>query len=519
MDFNCLLPHLGAEDNLAILSGANDTTPYARLAASALSNAYQTVSENSNWNHDFGVTNRCKAIMDTYIKNKMMSHIREEIDSLKVCHNCLQFTVRSSVTFQDGIPRLIPVAEYQREDGLVKSDFIFPNKFNGFNNRIFHVTSYAYSFFPKKIKQADGSIKWSGLTFDILDELARDLNFSYVVSEPPDGQYGVEEEDGNWTGMIRQVQKREVDFAAAAFSVTIQREQVIDFAAPFFHDQSVVIMKLPADDTKIFLYAYPFRREVWICLGISISLAAVCLYLYTMYTPVYDNWEEWMRYKCQRSGIFERQWSILTVFGALLQQGNCWMPVAQSGRIMVGAFWFFAVVVVATYTGNLIAFLAVNKVRLPFDTLESMVKQTSVKYGPASGVALVNLFRDATFDPYKTVAENMLLAPSYGTALDWVKSGNYAFIAEKSWFNAISADDCNIAMAKGEFYPTNYAWAFQTGAPYLKLFSDRIDKMIETGLLSNWIQKWNPHIIQFRCLGPVKNTPIASLKDFQGGFY
>ena len=91
VDFNCLLPHLGAEDNLAILSGANDTTPYARLAASALSNAYQTVSENSNWNHDFGVTNRCKAIMDTYIKNTMMSHIREEIDSLKVCHNCSQF--------------------------------------------------------------------------------------------------------------------------------------------------------------------------------------------------------------------------------------------------------------------------------------------------------------------------------------------------------------------------------------------------------------------------------------------
>ena len=147
-------------------------------------------------------------------------------------------------------------------------------------------------FSRRKIKQANGFIKWSGLTFDILDELARDLNFSYVVSEPPDGQYGVEEEDGNWTGMIRQVQKREVDFAAAAFSVTIQREQVIDFAAPFFHDQSVVIMKRPADDTKTFLYAYPFRREVWICLGISISLAAVCLYLYTMYTPVCDNWEK-----------------------------------------------------------------------------------------------------------------------------------------------------------------------------------------------------------------------------------
>ena len=519
VDFKCLVPHLGTEDNVAILSGENDTTPYASLATSALSNAYQTVTENSNWNRGFRVTEKCKATMDPYVRNTMMSQIKEESDNLKVCHNCSQFTVRSSVTFQDGIPRLIPVAEYQREDGLIRSDFIFPNKFNGFNNRTFHVTSLEYSFFQIKIKQADGSFKWSGLTFEILDELARDLNFSYVVSEPPDGQWGIEEKDGNWTGMIRQVQKEEVDFAAAGFSVTSQREQVIDFAAPYFHEQSVVIMKRPAGDTKIFLYAYPFRWEVWICLGISISLAAVCLYLYTMYTPVYDHWEEWRRYKSQRSGIFERQWSIWTVFGALMQQGNRWMPEAQSGRMMVGAFWFFSIVVVATYTGNLIAFLAVNKVRMPFDTLESMIKQTSVKYGPASGVALVMLFRDATFDPYKTVAQNMHLAPSYGTGLEWVKSGNYAFIAEKSWFNAISAKDCDIAMAKGEFYPTNYAWAFQTGAPYLKLFSDRIDKMRETGLLDNWIQKWTPQNLQCRGLGPVTNARIASLKDFQGGFY
>ena len=519
VDYELLVPHLGAEDNMAVLSVEKDKTPYGILAISTLSNAYQTVTENGNLNHIFRINEKCEAIMNISVRNTMMSQIRKETNGLKVCPHCSQFTVRSSVSFKNDKPRLVPVAEYQRKDGLIMSDFIFPNKFNGFNNKTFHVTTLTYSFFEKKIKQADGSIKWSGLTFDILDELARDLNFSYVVTEPPDGQWGIEEYDGNWTGMIRQVQKAEVDFAAAPFTMNSKRERVIDFAAPYFYDQSVVIVKRPADDTKIFLYAYPFRTEVWICLGLSVSLSAVCLYLYTMCTPVYDMQEKWSRLKSLRRTIFDRQWSIWTMFAALMQQGNPWMPMAQSGRMMVGAFWFLSVAVVATYTGNLIAFLAVNMIRMPFDTLQSMIKQTSVKYGPASGVALVMLFRDATFDPYKTVADNMQLAPSYETAFEWVKSGNYAFIAEKSWFNYKLDDDCDIAMAKEEFYPNNYAWVFQSGAPYLKLFSERINKIRETGLLDKWIQKWTPLNLQCQNLAPVTKAKIAGLKDFQGGFY
>ena len=52
-------------------------------------------------------------------------------------------------------------------------------------------------------------------------------------------------------------------------------------------------------------------------------------------------------------------------------------------------------------------------------------------------------------------------------------TGRYAFIAEKSWFAKISSEDCNLAMLKEEFYPTNYAWVLQKGAPYVQIFSDK----------------------------------------------
>ena len=39
------------------------------------------------------------------------------------------------------------------------------------------------------------------------------------------------------------------------------------------------------------------------------------------------------------------------------------------GRILIACFWFFVIAVTATYTGNLVAFLTVTTLRMPFNTL------------------------------------------------------------------------------------------------------------------------------------------------------
>ena len=41
----------------------------------------------------------------------------------------------------------------------------------------------------------------------------------------------------------------------------------------------------------------------------------------------------------------------------------------------------FSIILAATYSGNLIAFLTVTKDKSPFDTLEEMVKQDEYRYG------------------------------------------------------------------------------------------------------------------------------------------
>ena len=55
----------------------------------------------------------------------------------------------------------------------------------------------------KKLK--DGSVSYEGYCIDLLNELARNLKFTYEIYLTPDGMYGAETENGTWNGMIGEL--------------------------------------------------------------------------------------------------------------------------------------------------------------------------------------------------------------------------------------------------------------------------------------------------------------------------
>ena len=54
-------------------------------------------------------------------------------------------------------------------------------------------------------KLEDGSISYRGYCIDLLNELTRNLKFTYDIYVIPDGKYGVETENGSWNGMIGEL--------------------------------------------------------------------------------------------------------------------------------------------------------------------------------------------------------------------------------------------------------------------------------------------------------------------------
>ena len=85
------------------------------------------------------------------------------------------------------------------------------------------------------------------------------FDFSIVLSD--DSQYGVEEEPGNWTGLIGMVQRevaskftkisinaifKEIDVIAADLTQTWSRMAVVDFSKPFLATSLTLLLKVTA---------------------------------------------------------------------------------------------------------------------------------------------------------------------------------------------------------------------------------------------------------------------------------
>ena len=64
------------------------------------------------------------------------------------------------------------------------------------------------------------------------------------------------------------------------------------------------------------------------------------------------------------------------LFQPLFSKGGPWSPRSQAGRTVASYYLMICVVLVATYSANLIAALTVQKISLPFETLGGLAQDT-----------------------------------------------------------------------------------------------------------------------------------------------
>lgn len=62
-----------------------------------------------------------------------------------------------------------------------------------------------------------------------------------------------------------------------------------------------------------------------------------------------------------------------------------YLPRADSGRLVVGTWWIVVLVVVTTYSGNLVAFLTFPKFEIPVTTVSELLERTSYTWSIKQG--------------------------------------------------------------------------------------------------------------------------------------
>lgn len=66
---------------------------------------------------------------------------------------------------------------------------------------------------------------------------------------------------------------------------------------------------------------------------------------------------------------------------------------AISTRLAVGSWWFFALIVISSYTANLAAFLTMERMDASIENVEDLAKQNKIKYGAVLGGSTLAFFR------------------------------------------------------------------------------------------------------------------------------
>ena len=72
-------------------------------------------------------------------------------------------------------------------------------------------------------------------------------------------------------------------------------------------------------------------------------------------------------------------------------------PRALSTRLIVTSWWLFCLVILASYVGNLVAFLAVEQQKIPFTNLHGLLQQEEYLFGVLSNSILTLPFEVCYF--------------------------------------------------------------------------------------------------------------------------
>ncbi|KAK7085911.1 hypothetical protein SK128_018156 [Halocaridina rubra] len=364
--------------------------------------------------------------------------------------------------------------------------------YSDFKGRQLTVTANDNSpFFGMKWDSTSGQyVPDSGIDISIMDALSSKLNFTYRVKKPSDGKWGGPLPDGNVTGMIGEVYRRNAHLAICEITITGLRESVIDFTYPYYLESLTLISRAPAERNRAFAVFSPFTFEVWICIVGAVLAVGPLLSAETWFMKkTYLKKEMLEKYSLNRFSF--------NTFRNLVVQTNL-LSVQYWPHRFVFIFWYlFCFYISVLYSGILTAVLVTPAFDKPVDHLTDLPK--AVKEGFTLGIigdtSFEELFKAAKEGIYqetwelfnhKDRSKSFLKHPDEG--FDKILEEKFIFVNPQlnSKIRATRRGLGKFHFAKQSFYPQGYGIATFSGAPFKRKLNYMLSLMTEGGLITKW---------------------------------
>ena len=220
-----------------------------------------------------------------------------------------------------------------------------------------------------------------GYCIDLLESIAAPerMDFDYEIVVSKNRAYGSKLENGTWTGVVGDLISGEIDISVATLTMTTEREEVIDFVAPYFDQSGIsILLRKKQPKQSIFKFMTVLKPEVWLGILAAVFIVAILIWALDRFSPYsYYNNKEAYPEGARDFTLGESLWFSLT---SLTPQGGGECPKALSGRVLVAAYWLFIVLMLATFTANLAAFLTVERMQTTVQSLEELARQSRINY-------------------------------------------------------------------------------------------------------------------------------------------
>nr|KAF6348646.1 glutamate ionotropic receptor AMPA type subunit 2 [Myotis myotis] len=382
------------------------------------------------------------------------------------------------------------------------------NDTSGLENKTVVVTTILespYVMMKKNHEMLDGNERYEGYCVDLAAEIAKHCGFKYKLTIVGDGKYGARDADTKiWNGMVGELVYGKADIAIAPLTITLVREEVIDFSKPFMSlGISIMIKKPQKSKPGVFSFLDPLAYEIWMCIVFAYIGVSVVLFLVSRFSPYEWHTEEFEDGRETQSsestnefGIFNSLWFSL---GAFMQQGCDISPRSLSGRIVGGVWWFFTLIIISSYTANLAAFLTVERMVSPIESAEDLSKQTEIAYGTLDSGSTKEFFRRskiAVFDKmwtYMRSAEPSVFVRTTAEGVARVRKskGKYAYLLESTMNEYIEQrKPCDTMKVGGNLDSKGYGIATPKGSSLRNAVNLAVLKLNEQGLLDKLKNKW-----------------------------
>ncbi|XP_066942982.1 glutamate receptor ionotropic, delta-1-like [Macrobrachium rosenbergii] len=331
---------------------------------------------------------------------------------------------------------------------------------------------------------------------NLLDILAEGYNFTYALTQPDDQTWGAVLPNGTWSGMVGQVHRKETDLALGPFGHSSSRAKVVDFSMSFYYDDRCITARkgLPKIDPWGFLL--PLSPEVWAGIAGALIVGWVAMVLFT-YLSV------------GKSVAAEMDGAPTLLFQhvrVLLNQGasdRFTRNIYQ--RLILGSWTIVVLMVLWSYSGNLVSLLAVRYIPQPIQSIRKLISSgygiimkpntiitTAITTAESGELAELNKLNDVGLFKY-TAAE------AFPDRLDTlVRRGDHVLFVTSLESDLLLASDfaktgrCDFYKSKQRLLGTLHCLIGTKGGPLMPLIDVKISQVVESGLYVHWLKKTIP---------------------------